>query len=314
MDFKRHNPADPVQDITDHHFWDVDFRFLTNEVSSNGLIFSCESAKKGDEPLSISDLAAQECRPNVWLSTDGLVKSFYSTIMTDLGQTAPGPNTLLNETALEFYTHNFTDMFTHIANAIPGPGIQSYADGKDQTGSLGTTSSVVFTKYLCQVPQQKSTGMLLVSILVADLVFIQMLWKVFNFITTAVLIRKKPKDLLCRITHLVSDVVSGRAYNSVVYVLRTTTARRGLVAILGVQTRKPSKIIRRMNIMGPCSALGAMAPTIFSKLDPQTTTSEMQSNLDTDPSARQSVLGAATAGIPRRRAMARRWGNPGLRL
>jgi len=150
---------------------------------------------KDNETLSISNLAAIGTRPNIWLSSDGLAKSFYSTIMTDLGQIAPTSNILLNETALDFYTRNFTDMFTHIANAIPGPGTQSYAEAKGDTGSLGTTPAVNFTKYLCQVPQQKSTGTLLMSILVADIVFMQLLWKIFNLVATQFLTRKDPKGL-----------------------------------------------------------------------------------------------------------------------
>lgn len=192
-DFKRHNPADPVQDITSLDFWDVDYRFLTNKISSDCLLFPGNSGLKQNETLSISNLAAHKCRPNIWLATDGFVKSFYSSIMTDLGQTAPGPNILLNETALEFYTRNFTDMFNYKANAIPGPGTKSYAETKGETGSLGTTPAVISSKYLCQVPQQKSTGTLLVSILVADLVFMQLLWKIFNLATTGWLTHKKPE-------------------------------------------------------------------------------------------------------------------------
>ncbi len=175
LDFKRHNPADPVQDITSPEFWEVDYRFLTTRISSEGLLFPGNSGLKENETLSISNLAANKCRPNIWLSTDGLVKSFYSAIMTDLGQIAPNCNILLNDTALDFYTRNFTDMFNNIANAIPGPGIKSYAEAKGETGSLGTTPAVITTMYLCKMPQQKSTGTLLISILVADFVFMHLL-------------------------------------------------------------------------------------------------------------------------------------------
>ena len=57
-------------------------------------------------------------------------------------------------------------------SAQPGPARDSYEALKDQTGPL---QAVVFTKYLCQVPRRKSTGTLLLSILVADLVFMQAL-------------------------------------------------------------------------------------------------------------------------------------------
>ena len=85
-------------------------------------------------------------------------------------------------------------MYTYVSNinTVPGPGIKSYAEAKDETGSLGTKPAVIFARYLCEVPEQKSTGTLLTSILVADLVFMQLLWKTFTFVLTAISVRKKP--------------------------------------------------------------------------------------------------------------------------
>jgi hypothetical protein len=65
------------------------------------------------------------------------------------------------------------DHFT--LNAILGPANDSYEVLKEQTGPLGTSPSVISTKYLCQVLLQKPTGTLFISILVADLVFMQAL-------------------------------------------------------------------------------------------------------------------------------------------
>ena len=113
--------------------------------------------------------------------------------MTDLGQTTATPNILTNATALQYYTQNITYMQNYTLNAIPGPANDSYDALKEQTGTLQMSASVISTKYLCQVPKRKSSGTLVVSILVADLVFIQALWKVFTLCTGAWLTHKDPR-------------------------------------------------------------------------------------------------------------------------
>ena len=81
------------------------------------------------------------------------------------------PNILVNVTSLQHFTQKFTSMQNNTPNARPGPARDSYEALKNQTGPLNTSTAVISTKYLCQVPRRKSTGTLLVSILVADLVF-----------------------------------------------------------------------------------------------------------------------------------------------
>ena len=142
---------------------------------------------------SVSNLASNNASPNVWLASDSLAKSFYSTIMTDLGQTTATPNILLNATVLQYFTQNFTYMQNSTVNAQPGPANDSYEALKDQTGPLNTSTAVISTKYLCQVPRRKSTGTIFVSILVADLVFMQALWKILNLCSVAWLTHKDPK-------------------------------------------------------------------------------------------------------------------------
>jgi hypothetical protein len=58
-------------------------------------------------------------------------------------------------------------------------------------------SSVISTQYLCQVPKLKSKGSLVVSIIVADLVFLQALWTVFTRIVTFFLERRHPEAKYC---------------------------------------------------------------------------------------------------------------------
>ena len=181
-------------------FWDVDYRWLTNtDIAAEGETWGGSGVNVLTPPSdnkhthTVSDLASSNASPNIWLASDSLVKSFYSTIMTDLGQTTMVPNILLNATALQHFTQNFTSMQNNTPNAQPGPARDSYEVLKDQTGPLNTSTAVISTKYLCQVPRRKSTGTLLVSILVADLVFMQALWKIFTICTVAWLAHKDPK-------------------------------------------------------------------------------------------------------------------------
>lgn len=198
-DFSQPNASSPVQDISDLGFWDVDYRFMTNTMVVNeqntfhgswvGIFYPGEHHYSP----SVSNLASNNASPNIWIASDSLAKSYYSTIMTDLGQTTAAPNILLNETALHYFTRNFTYMQNHTVNAQPGPANDSYETLKDQTGPLNTSAAVISTKYLCQVPRRKSTGTLFLSILVADLVFMQVLWKILNLCSVAWLTRKDPK-------------------------------------------------------------------------------------------------------------------------
>lgn len=133
--------------------------------------------------------------PNVWLAADSLAKSFYSTILIDLGQTTATPNILTNATALQYFSQNITYMQRQIVNAIPGPANDSYEALKDQMGPLSMYAAVISTKYLCEVPKRKSSGTLFVSILVADLVFLQALWKIFTLCTGAWLTHRDPRGM-----------------------------------------------------------------------------------------------------------------------
>lgn len=111
---------------------------------------------------TVSDLASKNASANIWLASESLAKSFYSTIITDLGQTTMVPKILLNATALQHFTQNFTSMQNNAPNAQPGPACDSYEALKDQMRPLNTSTAVISTKYPCQVSRRKSTGTLLV--------------------------------------------------------------------------------------------------------------------------------------------------------
>ena len=78
-------------------------------------------------------------------------------------------------------------------NAVPGPANDSYDALEYQTGAWNNSAAVIMTKYLGQVPKRKSTGTLFVFILVADLVLMQALWKIYNFLTVIWLVHADSK-------------------------------------------------------------------------------------------------------------------------
>ena len=105
-DFSRHTAGGLIQDISNLDFWDVDARFITNtDVENEEMSWDRSGIKVVlGNSTSISALASTDVSPNVWIAADSLAKSFYSTVMTDLGQTNTQSNILLNATALQYFT------------------------------------------------------------------------------------------------------------------------------------------------------------------------------------------------------------------
>lgn len=56
-------------------------------------------------------------------------------------------------------------------------------------GPLEVTPSVISTNYLCSVPQMKSFGNLFISILLADLVFLNALWFIYCLVVDRFFVR-----------------------------------------------------------------------------------------------------------------------------
>jgi hypothetical protein len=181
-----------ARDIKSLQFFNVDYRFVVDLGYGNFEVLS-----PGDNP-TVSKLDQGRVYPNVWIIADSLAKSAYSTVLTDLGQTAAEPNLLTNDDDLEYFSRNFSTIQRHKANADPGPEADVHYDpAKSGTGPLGTTPSVLSMGYICQVPRLKSTGNLIVSILVADLVFLQAVWRLFKLVTDAYLFKSRPESNQC---------------------------------------------------------------------------------------------------------------------
>lgn len=127
--------------------------------------------------------------PGIWIPLAMLAKAMWFTVLADLGRDdgAGGfmPNALANPDLLQ----NFTADLSAVNASLPGAwrwGVTSasrslapYDAGRDGTAQLGVNSSVLATSYACQTPRLKSPGTLFVAVLVADLVLLQAIWKVY---------------------------------------------------------------------------------------------------------------------------------------
>ncbi|KAF7512916.1 hypothetical protein GJ744_012019 [Endocarpon pusillum] len=193
MSFTPNNSS--ISDIIDLNFFEVNYRFVIDKGLGD---FSVIFPGLYNDSLSVANLNGINAYPYIWIQADSLAKSIYSTILTDLGQVSSTPNILNDGDTLQYFTSNFSLALQHIANARPGPATQDYDTLKAKTGPLGVAPSVISTNYICQIPRLKSGGNLFLTVLVADLVFLQALWKIFTLATDWLWLRKTASANQCQ--------------------------------------------------------------------------------------------------------------------
>ncbi|KAF3810930.1 hypothetical protein GCG54_00003108 [Colletotrichum gloeosporioides] len=95
-------------------------------------------------------------------------------------------------------------------NEIPAPGAilddggdidltplkETYAKFRSKTGPLSCNNATIMAEYLCSVPQQKSPGVMFLAILLADLVFLQAAWKLFQLAAGSAATRGNPDAMI----------------------------------------------------------------------------------------------------------------------
>jgi len=74
---------------------------------------------------------------------------------------------------------------------------ESYARLAPETGPLGAEIATIYSQYACSLPVKKSTGTMLIAILIADLVFLQAAWMILTWTAEGILSRKDPKASFC---------------------------------------------------------------------------------------------------------------------
>ncbi|KAI1394790.1 hypothetical protein F4819DRAFT_506623 [Hypoxylon fuscum] len=152
---------------------------------------------------------------SAWIPADSLTKSMQSTMLTDLGQNRARQANILNDaTALEYFTRNISGIVfdrningsTNTAGHLDLP--QGHLKQDINLAQVGYNKSnaslpvvvqpsVIATTYSCQIPTRKSTGSLVVSLILADLVFLQGTWKLFLLLVDIYTAKKHPELMRC---------------------------------------------------------------------------------------------------------------------
>lgn len=139
-------------------------------------------------------------KESLWDTAASITKIFRSTILADLGQN--NPNILVDNGLLRFFSKNITTIAAEQAGGDDKWGARNNLKVSAQLAQGPFTSenatkwdmkadpSFMSVTYLFQVPQLKSTSSLIISVLVADFVFLQVLWKVFVLVVDFFMYRK----------------------------------------------------------------------------------------------------------------------------
>ncbi|KAI1483633.1 hypothetical protein F4774DRAFT_405640 [Daldinia eschscholtzii] len=161
-----------------------------------------ELAESPDHPATF-----ERPMPAIWRAMAVLGKGAWFTTMADLGQDSDStPNMLARPELLENLTSDMTranqTLRKRFRYGVDCCGdLLIYQHGFDQTQSPGVglrvDQSVIAADYLCQVPQLKSPGNLIISVLVADLVLLQAIWKIFVLIVDKFCIKTTEEARYC---------------------------------------------------------------------------------------------------------------------
>lgn len=173
--------------------------------------------------------------------TEGLSwgKLAYSSVLVDLGK--PGhQNLLMDEHLLQYIMLHPDDSFRNdpenslncsdsdcnyywfMWSAISPPGTDpswpnnysilmsdSYDTFKAQMSPLGTFDATIFTQYACSIPVRKEAGALFITILIADLVFLQAVWVLLNVVAANMVVKKSPSSMYCEGCNRQYELVPG---------------------------------------------------------------------------------------------------------
>lgn len=145
--------------------------------------------------------------PSVWLPLGVLGKAMWFTVLADLGRDDEFmPNMLASPESLEYLTANLSVVNASLPDGAdgwrwglvnPSNSRVPYLAQKDGTTQLGVSASVLATSYICQTPKLKNTGTLIVSVLVADLVLLQAIWKVYTMVLDYFVVSKSQNGNHC---------------------------------------------------------------------------------------------------------------------
>lgn len=188
-------------DINNESFFsDVEWIFLDQAQGRRYTSFADDEGLFG--------LARNKSWPNVWSEVDRLGKAMVSANYFDLGQwqLPSKTNMLSTPESLQFWTTKSVTIAEQNSGWVPWLGdyelpLLTYDDAQKNndtaTGFLNTTASFIAATYMCQDPVLKSRANVLVSILVADLVFLRTAWSLYTQAVGYFLKSRHPDANIC---------------------------------------------------------------------------------------------------------------------
>ena len=212
-------PSDTGADIkTLSYFSGGQYAFFDKDSSSYSGEFNTGSNR------SLETLISDAVWPNVWAPADRLAKAMSSTVIADFGQASDmaiindavirlDRSMITTSDRLHYWTENLTQIWNantvkHKDRLLVRPmNSQNPATGQYQlqmaqyngtdTDTSNLTNSIIAATYTCQVPRLKSGFNIFISILVADLVLLRVVWTLYNYVVCYFLKDRHPDSNLC---------------------------------------------------------------------------------------------------------------------
>ncbi|KAI0838456.1 hypothetical protein F5Y06DRAFT_303776 [Hypoxylon sp. FL0890] len=175
-------------------------------LNSTGIAFLNNPYCNSSSITTLADSVAAFERPvpGIWRSVAVLGKAMWFSVLADLGRNDDSmPNMLARPNLLANLSSNLTQAnqtleigfrFTVDHSDI---SLQSFDPSQSPDVHLGVNQSILASDYLCQIPQLKSPGNLLVSVLVADLVILQAIWTIFRLVVDKFYIKDAEEARYC---------------------------------------------------------------------------------------------------------------------
>lgn len=128
-----------------------------------------------------------------YMGMNGWSWFLYSLILSDLGQ------------SVDWNIFHSTQLLSSVYDATYSYATNGSAEQNDThtrhrlyiVDLPGVQPATISKEYFCQIPKLESMGSLIVSIMAADLVFLQAFWMIFTFTTTYFLARRHPEAMSC---------------------------------------------------------------------------------------------------------------------
>ncbi|CAH0056296.1 unnamed protein product [Clonostachys solani] len=171
------------QDIMDKDFLRLDcFLNRRQDPDTRTFIDFCNSRRN---MTTLAALGGDDVPDlDFWESTNTLSKATYFTVLADLGRDdASMPNILSRPSLLKDFTQSLASTRKNLSEAfrwgMDGIATESFDPSEFPSVDLAIEPAVLSTTYLCKVRVLKNPASLIMAVLVADIVFVSALWRLY---------------------------------------------------------------------------------------------------------------------------------------